>query len=266
MYQFFIESSGVQKEHIVIMGSDVNHIKNVLRMRTGEKIAAVKEAENRKNHSEIIELKQYSILSLKLSMEEKNTELPAKIFLFQGLPKGDRMELILQKAVELGCFEIVPVACKRCVVKLEGKKRESKVERWQAIAEAAAKQSGRGIIPHVHEVMTFSEAVSYTNDMDVRLIPYERAAGMAETKKHLETVRKGQRIAVFIGPEGGFEAAEIEEAGKVGIIPVTLGRRILRTETAAITVLGWLMYLLEVEAAGAERTYQIFENCPEDRR
>ncbi|MDE6951546.1 MAG: 16S rRNA (uracil(1498)-N(3))-methyltransferase [Lachnospiraceae bacterium] len=247
MYQFFTEPSGVQEGHVVITGSDVNHIKNVLRMRAGEKIAAVCEAENRKYLCEITELREHDIFCRILSTEEKNTELPAKIYLFQGLPKGDKMELILQKAVELGCFEIIPVICRRCVVKLEEKKRKSKVERWQAIAEAAAKQSGRGIIPIVHEVTTFSEALSYANDMDVRLIPYERAADMAETKKCLAGVRAGQKIAVFIGPEGGFEEAEIEEAAKAGVIPVTLGRRILRTETAAITVTAWLMYLLEEE-------------------
>ena len=247
MYQFFIEPSGVQNECIFITGSDVNHIRNVLRMHAGEKIAAVNEAEGRKYLCEIQEFTEDGVLCRILSTEEENAELPAKIFLFQGLPKGDKMELILQKAVELGCFEVIPVVCRRCVVKLEEKKRKSRVERWQAIAEAAAKQSGRRIIPRVHEVMTFSEALSYTYDMDVRLIPYERAADMAETKRLLKSVGPGQRIAVFIGPEGGFEETEIDEARKAGMVPITLGGRILRTETAAITMLSWLMYLLENE-------------------
>lgn len=245
MYQFFIEPSGVQNGQIIITGSDVNHIKNVLRMRAGEKIAAVDETENRKYLCEIQRAAEERIVCKILSAEEEDVELPAKIYLFQGLPKGDKMELIIQKAVELGCFEIVPLACRRCVVKLEEKKRKSKVERWQSISEAAAKQSGRQIIPRVHDVMGFSEALSYVNDMDVRLIPYERAVDMAETKRLLESVGPGQKIAVFIGPEGGFEEAEIEEAGRAGIVPVTLGGRILRTETAAITMLSWLMYLLE---------------------
>lgn len=247
MYQFFIEPSGVQGGHIVITGGDVNHIRNVLRMRAGEKIAVVDEAGGRKYLCEIQEFTENGVLCKILSMEEKDAELPARIFLFQGLPKGDKMELILQKAVELGCFEVIPVVCRRCVVKLEEKKRKSRVERWQAIAEAAAKQSGRRIIPRVHEVMNFSEALSHAGDMDVRLIPYERAAGMTETRKLLQNVGPGQKIAVFIGPEGGFEEAEIEEAKKAGAVPVTMGRRILRTETAAITMLSWLMYLLENE-------------------
>jgi len=245
MYQFFIESSGVREDNIVITGSDVNHIKNVLRMRIGEKIAAVKEAEGVKYLCEIQKMEEEGIFCKILSVEEGETELPAKIFLFQGLPKGEKMELILQKAVELGCFEIIPVACKRCVVKLEEKKQKSKVQRWQSISEAAAKQSGRRMVPRVHDVMRFSEALAYAADMDIRLIPYERAVNMKETKKLLGSVKPGQKIAVFIGPEGGFEETEIEAAGRDGVAPVTLGRRILRTETAAITVIGWLMYELE---------------------
>ncbi len=245
MYQFFIEPSGVQDGRIVITGTDVNHIKNVLRMHVGEKIAAVDESGERKWICEIGELRENSVRCDIVSVEDGDTELPAKIFLFQGLPKGDKMELILQKAVELGCFEIIPVVCRRCVVKLEEKKQKSKVQRWQSISEAAAKQSGRRIIPCVHKVMRYSQALSYAADMDVRLIPYERAEGMAETKKLLGELKPGQKIAVFIGPEGGFEEAEIEEAKNAGVIPVTLGRRILRTETAAITALSWLMYALE---------------------
>lgn len=246
MYQFFVEPFDIGEEQIVITGSDVNHIKNVLRMRIGEKIAVVNKFENRKYLCEIQKIDEDHICCNILSEEEAGTELPAKIYLFQGLPKGDKMELIIQKAVELGCFEIIPVACKRCVVKLEEKKRKSKVERWQSISEAAAKQSGRQIIPQVHEVMGFSEALSYTADMDSKLIPYEKAADIGETKKLLGAAKPGQKIAVFIGPEGGFEEAEVEEAKGEGVIPITLGKRILRTETAAITVLGWLMYELEV--------------------
>ena len=212
MYQFFIEPSAVKGESVEITGSDVNHIKNVLRMRIGEKIAAVNETEGRKYLCEIQKLEEECILCGILSEEEADTELSSEIYLFQGLPKGDKMELILQKAVELGCFEVVPVACKRCIVKLEEKKQKSRVQRWQSIAEAAAKQSGRRIIPHVHDVMRFSEALAYAADMDMRLIPYERAGNMEETKRLLSLVKPGQRIAVFIGPEGGFEEAEIEEA------------------------------------------------------
>ena len=157
------------------------------------------------------------------------------------------MELIIQKMVELGVYEIIPVATKRCVVKLDDKKASSKIQRWQGISEAAAKQSKRRIVPQIHNVMTFGEALQYAKDMDLKLIPYELAEGMAGTKKLIESAAPGQSIAVFIGPEGGFEEAEVDKAKQQGVLPVTLGKRILRTETAGFTVMAWLMYQLEQE-------------------
>ena len=155
------------------------------------------------------------------------------------------MELIIQKAVELGVHEVIPMATKRCVVKLDEKKAVSKINRWQGIAEAAAKQSKRGVIPQVHSVMNMKEAVAYAGEMEVRLIPYELAEDMAHTKQLIEQVKPGQKVAIFIGPEGGFEEAEVQMALEAGIEPITLGRRILRTETAGFTILSWLMYHLE---------------------
>ena len=137
------------------------------------------------------------------------------------------------------------MAVKRCVVKLDEKKARAKVNRWQGIAEAAAKQSKRGIIPVIREPMTMKEAAAYAREMEVKLIPYELAEDMAHTKKIMESIRPGGRVAVFIGPEGGFEQSEVSEAFAAGIEPITLGRRILRTETAGLTVLSWLMYHLE---------------------
>lgn len=155
------------------------------------------------------------------------------------------MELIIQKAVELGVTEIVPVATKRCVVKLDDKKAVSKVARWQSIAEAAAKQSKRGIIPQVQNVQSYKAALAQASQMDVRLIPYELASGMERTREILSAIRPGQSVAIFIGPEGGFEENEIVLAGENNVEPITLGRRILRTETAGMTVLAWIGYLLE---------------------
>ena len=166
-------------------------------------------------------------------------------YLFQGLPKADKMELIIQKNVELGIFEVVPVACKRCIVKLDAKKEKSKLTRWQGIAEAAAKQSKRAFIPQVREVMTYKEAVAYAKDMECKLIPYEMAKDMAHTRELLGKIKPGDRVAIFIGPEGGFEDDEVQMALENGIEPITLGKRILRTETAGFTVLAWLGYLLE---------------------
>ena len=130
-------------------------------------------------------------------------------------------------------------------MKLDEKKAQAKTARWQGIAEAAAKQSRRGIVPQVERVCSFREALAQAEGMDVRLMPYELSEGMDRTRQLIESVRPGQKIAVFIGPEGGFEEAEVELARAAGFSPITLGRRILRTETAGLTVMSWLMYRLE---------------------
>ena len=155
------------------------------------------------------------------------------------------MELIIQKAVELGVYRIIPVAARRCIVKLDERKAASKIQRWQGIAEAAAKQSKRAVIPEGTGVSGFEEAVRTASAMDVRLIPYELAEDMSKTKEQIGALQPGQEIAVFIGPEGGFEEAEIALALSNGVEPITLGKRILRTETAGMTVLSWIMYMLE---------------------
>lgn len=155
------------------------------------------------------------------------------------------MELIIQKAVELGVYEIIPVATDRAVVKLDQKKEKSKLERWNAISEAAAKQSRRAIIPNVHGVMNFRQAIQYAETMQVRMIPYELAEGMEQTRAMFDHLDGKESIAVFIGPEGGFTREEIAAAKACGIEPISLGKRILRTETAGMTVLSILMYRLE---------------------
>lgn len=245
MYQFFVDPSQIQDRKIIITGSDVNHIKNVLRMKPGEEIAVSNGVDGREYRCGIEEFAEDTVVCTLRFIKEEGVELPAKIYLFQALPKADKMELIVQKAVELGAYEIVPVAAKRCVVKLDDKKAVAKVNRWQGIAEAAAKQSRRGVIPAVHMPLPFQEAIRLAENMDVRLIPYELAKDMEHTRSVIEAVKPGQSIAVFIGPEGGFEESEIRMALHAGIEPVTLGRRILRTETAGLTVLSWLMYQLE---------------------
>ncbi len=247
VYQFFVEENqiNINDKSVIIIGSDVNHIKNVLRMKVGEEISVSNGQDGKEYRCGIVALEEECIRCELRFVKEDGVELPSKVYLFQGLPKGDKMELIIQKAVELGVYEIIPVAAKRCVVKLDDKKAKSKIARWQGISEAAAKQSKRGIIPKVADVMTFGEAVQFASDMDVKLIPYELAEGMDKTKELIESLKPGQNIAVFIGPEGGFEESEIAKAFERGIEPVTLGKRILRTETAGFTVLSWVMYQLE---------------------
>lgn len=245
MYQFFVDPGQIRGTKVTITGKDVNHIKNVLRMKKGEKISVSNGFDGKEYQCEIEELLDDVIICTLFRMKDESSELPSRVYLFQGLPKSDKMELILQKAVELGVYEVIPVSCKRAVVKLDEKKEKSKLIRWQGIAEAAAKQSKRGIIPEVKNVMTMKEAISYSKCCPVRMIPYEHAEGIDKTKEIIGALKPGEDIAVFIGPEGGFEESEIEEAMENGIAPVTLGKRILRTETAGMTVLSWIMYQLE---------------------
>lgn len=246
MHQFFVTPDQVEETCIHITGSDVNHIKNVLRMREKEKFK-VSDGNNRKYICEICRMTADEVLAGIISEEEADNELPSKLYLFQGLPKSDKMELIIQKAVELGVYEIVPVETKRAVVRLDAKKAAKKIERWNGIAESAAKQSGRNIIPEVTGVKSFSEAVSYAGELDLALIPYELAEGMQATREVIGKIMPGQSVGIFIGPEGGFDTAEVAGAQEAGIIPVTLGKRILRTETAGLTMLSILMYHLETD-------------------
>lgn len=244
MHHFFVTPAQVRDGRIYIDGSDVNHIKNVLRMRIGETLK-ISDGNNKRYLCQIETMTSDEVCVLIIEEQGQNTELPSKIVLFQGLPKGDKMELIVQKAVELGAYEIVPVATRRAVVKLDAKKASKKVERWNSIAESGAKQSGRNVIPKVTDVMSFKEAVLYAKKLDVVLIPYELAEGMPKTREIISGIRPGQSIGVFIGPEGGFEAEEVAFAMHEGAAPVTLGKRILRTETAGLTTLSVLMYHLE---------------------
>lgn len=244
MHHFFVTPEQVKGNCIYIEGTDVNHIKNVLRMKTGEKLE-ISDGNNKKYLCEIESMTSEQVCVAIKQEQSADTELPSKIYLFQGLPKSDKMELIVQKAVELGAYEIIPVATKRAVVKLDEKKASKKVERWNSIAESGAKQSGRNVIPRVTDVMTYQEAIQYARVLDVVLIPYELAEGMEETRQIISSIQSGQSVGIFIGPEGGFETAEVEYAMENGIKPVTLGKRILRTETAGLTTLSILMYHLE---------------------
>ncbi len=244
MYHFFVTPAQVRDGYCLITGQDVNHIRNVLRMRPGEQIG-VRDGISRNYVCAIEELEADRVRARILFEEEDSSELPCRIYLFQGLPKSDKMDWIIQKAVELGACQIIPMATRRAVVKLDEKKAEAKVRRWNAIAASAAKQSGRMLVPEVTEVVGFSKACSMAGQLDCGLIPYELAKGMGETRAILEKLRPGMQVAVLIGPEGGFDTDEIKEARDAGILPITLGRRILRTETAGMATLSILMFYLE---------------------
>ena len=244
MYHFFINQDQVEDDHIRIIGPDVNHIKNVLRMGAGEEVL-ISNGVDKDYLCEVTSVTAQEVTARILSVEEGGRELPARITLFQGLPKGDKMELIIQKAVELGACEIVPVETKRTVVKLDKKKEESKLRRWNAVSESAAKQSKRLIVPEVTGVMSLKEALVFSKEFDLTVIPFENAKGMERTREILSQVKPGMNVGIFIGPEGGFEDSEIELSESFGAKTVTLGKRILRTETAGLSVLSILSYLLE---------------------
>ena len=244
MQQFFAEPSWIRENKIYMQGADVNHIKNVLRMKPGEDVR-VNDGRGKTYLCCISSYEEQTAVLDILKELDSDTELPSRIILFQGLPKGDKMEWIVQKAVELGAYSIVPFAAKRSVVKLDEKKAAKKQARWQLIAKGAAEQSGRGIIPEVSAVQTFTEALRMAGELDVVLIPYELEEGMKETARVLENIECGQSVGIFIGPEGGFEEEEVERAKEAGAYAITLGKRILRTETAGLTTLSVLMYHLE---------------------
>lgn len=244
MQQFFAEPSWIRENKIFMQGSDVNHIRNVLRMKPGEDVR-VNDGRGKTYLCCISSYEEQTAVLDILKELDSDTELPSRIILFQGLPKGDKMEWIVQKAVELGAYAIVPFAAKRSVVKLDEKKAAKKQARWQLIAKGAAEQSGRGIIPEVSTVRTFAEALGMAGELDVVLIPYELEEGMKETARVLENIECGQSVGIFIGPEGGFEEEEVERAKEAGAYAITLGKRILRTETAGLTTLSVLMYHLE---------------------
>lgn len=244
MYRFFVRPEQIRDGNIEITGDDVHHIRQVLRMRPGEEVL-VSSGDDWEYTCRITALEDERVSAQILDVQKPGRELTSRLYLFQCIPKGDKMEWIIQKAVELGVYQIIPVASRRCVVKLDGKKAESRLARWNAVAASAAKQSKRMIVPGVMPLQNFSEALHRAEELDVRLIPYERAEGMAATRRLLGQIRPGQSVGILIGPEGGFEEEEVKAAEQAGFCSVTLGKRILRTETAGITALSILMYLLE---------------------
>ena len=229
----------MEGEQVRITGPDVNHMKNALRMKAGEQFL-VSDGQGGDYLCRLEELDAGRALGRILEKRE-SAELPSSIWLYQGLPKSDKMEFIIQKAAELGAAAVVPFVTSSTVVQLE------RVRRWQAIAESGAKQSKRSRIPQVGEVLTFEEALEdmERRGFDFKLVPYENQEGMAATKRIFDSLKPGMSVAVMIGPEGGFDPLEIEKAQEAGAEPISLGRRILRTETAAVTMLSALMLKLE---------------------
>jgi 16S rRNA (uracil1498-N3)-methyltransferase len=244
MFNFFVDESQKQGNTYLITDSDYNHIKNVLRMQKGDEL--VVSVNGKSDLCEIKSFKDETVVVKIIEENYKNTELKTNIFLFQGLPKSDKMEFIIQKAVELGVDGVIPVEMNRCVVKLDDKKKNSKQTRWQAIAESAAKQSKRNTVPTVFDVLSYKDALEKANELDMLIVPYENENGMVETKKVLDELCNCSSVGILIGPEGGFEEKEIDLAKQFGGRIISLGKRILRTETAAITAVSMCMLNIEM--------------------
>lgn len=237
MQQIFVNEEPIEGK-FTVTGDDMHHLVRVVRIKKGETIRVSTTAGNNYlcSVSDILDKE----LIVDVTEQVNSTELSNKIYLFQAIPKGDKMETIIEKTVELGVYEIIPVQMKNCIVKLDDKKKKNKLSRYQTVALTAAKQSKRSIVPQIHDVLSFKEAIEYASNLDLLLLPYESKNGMKDTYDILNGLQKGQSVGIFIGPEGGFDGSEIELV-KDKCKLISLGRRILRTETAAISSLSMLM-------------------------
>lgn len=244
MYRFFVEQENIIGEEIVITGTDVNHIKNVLRIDIGEEIT-ISAGTDKEYICSVTDMDNDKVVCCILDIVGNSAELSTQVVLFQGYPKGDKMELIIQKMVELGVTKIVPVMTKRSIVKLDDKKASKKVERFNAIALAAAKQSKRGIIPTVEPVMSYKQAIEYAKTLDMNIIPYEDAKGIEYSKEIITSIKGKKSLGIFIGPEGGFSVEEVDMAKSIDAKVITLGHRILRTETAGMAIMSIIMFQVE---------------------
>ena len=249
MPKFFVSEEQINNQKIKIQGTDVNHIKNVLREKVGSELIICNEKTGQDYLCEIKEIKEENIIC---NIKEKllnNVESNIKVTIMQGLPKADKMELIIQKSVELGVNNIIPIEMKRCVVKLKDKDKIKKIERWQKISEVAAKQSGRNIIPEINQVENLKNICETFENYDIVLLAYENEKENTIKNELKQLKEKNQnkdvKIAILIGPEGGIAEEEVEIARKKGAKIITLGKRILRTETVALNVLSIIMYELE---------------------
>ena len=244
MHRFFVLPEQIKEENITITGEDVKHISQVLRLSPGKKII-ICDGQGKEYCCIINGVNKDTVAATVLSVSGSDNELSSNIYLFQGVPKQDKMTLIVQKSIELGIYRIIPVMTARSIVKMDHHKKDAKTDRWQKIAEAAAKQSHRSIIPEVEISLSFQEALERAKGLDKIIVAYENAEGIAYTRKVISELTKGESIGIFIGPEGGFEDWEVRSISELGGHVVSLGKRILRTETAGLAILSSIMMHLE---------------------
>lgn len=248
MPKFFVSDGQVKEDigEIQITGTDVNHLRNVLRVKNGDKVEICNPFNQQNYYCQIKEIHKEYIDTTILEKIYETVESNVKVTIFQGIPKAEKMEWIIQKAVELGVYDIVPVEMKRCVVKLKEKDVDKKIQRWQKISEVAAKQCGRNLIPKIHPVMTSKNIGDQIKQYDVVLVAYEEEK-VATLKQELLKLKQKEdiKIGIVIGPEGGLESKDVEMWREKGAKIITLGKRILRTETVALQCLSVIMYELE---------------------
>ena len=245
MNRFFVDMDGREAgTSITITGGDVNHIRNVLRLKIGEQIL-ISDGRGRDYYCRISDIDSEQVVADIEDVCDNFAELPVEVTLFQGYPKSDKMDLIVQKMVELGVHRIVPVFTARTVVKLDAKKAAKKTERYNLIAEAAAKQSGRGLVPEVLSPVTFAQAIKMASELDMNIIPYEEAEGLEYSRRVISDIQGKKSLGIFIGPEGGFSRDEVEQAMAAGAKSITLGHRILRTESAGLAVMAIVMFEID---------------------
>ena len=244
MYKFFVKENQIKGTKIQIIGEDVNHIKNVLRLQKDEKIQVCNTDTLKSYITKIVELSNDDVLVEILEECNESTETNILLHIFQGLPKQEKMETIIQKATEIGVSDITPVKMERCVVKLDEKTESKKIERWKKIAEVAAKQSKRDKIPKVHPCINLKSLYKKLQEYDIVIMAYEE-----ERENHIKQILtnlphgKELKIAVIVGPEGGIAKNEVELLnGLSNLKVVTLGKRILRTETAPLVLTSVIMY------------------------
>lgn len=250
MPKFFVKEEQIQENQIIILGQDVNHIKKVLRAKIGDELQICNSQNGENFLCEIDNLEEKKIICQIKEKIQEQVESNIEVTIFQGLPKADKMEYIIQKSVELGVYDITPVEMKRCVVKLNEKDESKKIERWQKISEVAAKQCGRDIIPQINNIINIKNICNLIQEYDMVLVAYENEEKNT-LKEQLENIKKQNnskskvKIGIIIGPEGGLEEKDVETLKENGAKVITLGRRILRTETVALNVLSIIMYELE---------------------
>ena len=248
MVRFFAAPAQIDRMNskICLEGPDVRHMKNVLRLSPGEELW-ISDGDKTEYHCIIKAYEENDRADLQiLYAQQPDYELPCAITLYQGLPKADKMEWIIQKAVELGAEAVVPVRTRRSILKLDEARGSKKLARWQQISLSASEQSRRLHVPQIGPVMDFTQALQEARTFTHILIPYELKEGMESLREFLSELHPGDSLAIFIGPEGGFEENEIRQAIEAGALPVSLGKRILRTETAGMTLLAAVMLMLEM--------------------